>query len=162
MADEVNPQQLRGAMSHFATGVSVVTTGGSAVHGMTANSLTCVSLVPPLVLICVDNGARMLNLLRQHQHFALSVLADNQRGIARHFADSSRPAGPLEFDGVDCVRSPHDVPLISGALSWLECELEEITEAGDHHIVMGRVTKVTTQPGEPLLFFRGSLGAFSA
>jgi flavin reductase (DIM6/NTAB) family NADH-FMN oxidoreductase RutF len=52
----VDPAVLRRAMSHFATGVTVVATrhvGGGAC-GLTANAFTSVSLVPPLVLVCVD------------------------------------------------------------------------------------------------------------
>jgi flavin reductase (DIM6/NTAB) family NADH-FMN oxidoreductase RutF len=51
----------------FPTGVTIVTvldTEGRP-HGMTASSFTSVSLNPPLVLVCVDHRAQVLEHLRR-------------------------------------------------------------------------------------------------
>ena len=48
----------RKIMGRFATGVTVVTTGGGAgMHGLTANAVASLSLDPPLVLVAVEKTA---------------------------------------------------------------------------------------------------------
>ena len=50
--------EFRAVIGHFATGVTVVTTrSGDEVRGMTANSVTSVSLEPLSVLVCVNHDA---------------------------------------------------------------------------------------------------------
>jgi len=45
-------------MSHFASGVTVVTTAlGDRLAGLTVSSFASLSLNPPLVLICIDHNA---------------------------------------------------------------------------------------------------------
>nr|WP_239575038.1 flavin reductase family protein [Actinokineospora baliensis] len=144
-------------MSRFATGVTVLTAGGDDGHGMTANAFTSVSLDPPLVLCCVTKTARMHDAIVGAGRFAVSVLAADQREIATYFADRRRPAGMAQFDAVDWVPGPHTgAPLLSGALAWLECELTESHDGGDHTVFLGRVLDLRCgQAGQALVFFGG-------
>ncbi|BCB88489.1 flavin reductase family protein [Phytohabitans suffuscus] len=148
---------LRTAFAAFATGVTVVTVGGTQPHGMTANSFTSVSLDPPLVLVCVDREAMMHERLAHAGGFGVSVLAAHQDAVARHFADRSRPRGSAEFEGVPCSPAPHsDAPLIDGAILWLECGLWRAYDAGDHSIFLGQVRALCRHDQEAaLLFFDG-------
>jgi flavin reductase (DIM6/NTAB) family NADH-FMN oxidoreductase RutF len=164
MADQRTAQRLvcdqrllRTAFAAFATGVTVVTVGGQHPHGMTANSFTSVSLEPPLVLVCVRQGAIMHERLSCAGEFAISVLAAHQDGVARHFADRTRRLGIAQFDGVPWSHGPHSgAPLIDGAIAWLECGLWRAYAAGDHSIVIGQVRWVRRQDQEgALLFFDG-------
>lgn len=55
----VDPVTMRNTMGRFTTGIAVVTTiTGGQPYGMTVNSLTSVSLDPPLLLVCLANDAR--------------------------------------------------------------------------------------------------------
>ncbi|HST47983.1 flavin reductase family protein [Jatrophihabitans sp.] len=156
-----NPQLdrtgLRRVFGRFTTGVTVVTTGGSAPHGMTANSFTSVSLSPPLVLICVLREAAMHEAVLEHKYFAVSVLSADQEDLARYFADRHRPRGIQQFDLVDwfpgrCSGSP----LVAGALAWLECSLTATYDGGDHSIFLGEVLDVGLRDTEDaLLFYNG-------
>ncbi|MFE9207050.1 flavin reductase family protein [Micromonospora sp. NPDC007230] len=150
-------KQLRGAFGTFATGVTVVTVGGPAPHGMTANSFTSVSLDPPLVLVCVERRAVMHEALQAAGTFGVSVLAADQEKIARHFADKWRPLGRAQFDAVDWVPGrATGAPLIEGALARFECTLSRAYDGGDHTIFIGRLLSVERQrEEEPVLFFRG-------
>lgn len=154
---------LRGVMSRFATGVTVLTVGGDAPHGMTANAFTSVSLDPPLVLCCVSLSARLYGAVTGTGTFGVSLLAAGQEGAARHFADKTRPDGPAQFSGFGWAPGPRTgAPLLSGSLGWLECEVERCYPGGDHAILLGRV--VTALPGtgsEALLFVHGELRAAS-
>jgi flavin reductase (DIM6/NTAB) family NADH-FMN oxidoreductase RutF len=154
----VNDQKLlRRTLGAFATGVTVVTVGGRAPHGMTANSFTSVSLDPPLVLVCVELGAVMHSCLPQAGAFAVSVLASHQEDVARHFADRRRPLGRKQFDVVDWLPGPHSgAPLIVGALAHVECDLWRSYDGGDHTIFVGAVRAMDRCDGDQgLLFMHG-------
>ncbi|GAA2076752.1 flavin reductase family protein [Actinomadura alba] len=149
---------LRRMFGAFATGVSVVTVGGASPHGMTANSFTSVSLDPPLALICVGHEAIMHRRLAIG-FFGVSVLAADQEGVARHFADLTRPLGAAQFESIDCEPGPvTGVPLINGALATFEFELWNTYEGGDHSIFVGQLLSPERPPLEAdgaLLFYRG-------
>ncbi|GAB7045917.1 flavin reductase family protein [Catenuloplanes indicus] len=150
-------RRLRKVYGAFATGVTVVTVGGPVPHAMTANSFTTVSLDPPLVLVCVEHQAVMHDSLRTAGHFGVSVLGASQAGVARWFADRSRPLGREQFDDVDwhpgrCTAAP----LISGAIAYVECEVWRAYDGGDHTIFLGRVLSAEHGvPGEEALLFHG-------
>lgn len=152
---------LRHVFGAFATGVTVVTVGGPAPHGMTANSFTTVSLTPPLVSVCVERAAVMHSALATARHFAVSVLAAGQESIARHFADRRRPLGAAQFDVVDWMPGPRtSAPLIAGALAHLECVLWRSYDGGDHSIVVGNLVSAGRADGsdDGLLFVGGRFG----
>jgi len=154
---------LRQAFGAFATGVTVVTVGGHAPHGMTANSFTSVSLDPPLVLVCIERSAIMHRSLSAAGCFGVSVLAAHQENIARHFADRWRALGHAQFEPVDWRPGRlTGVPLIGGTLARFECELWRSYDGGDHTIFTGKLLTLEWAPDDDtLLFFRGKFGHFS-
>ena len=80
-------KKQRQILGHFATGVTVVTTGGVAgLHGMTANAVASLSLDPPLVLVAVDKRALTLDHLKRNRCFAVNILRLDQENISRRFA----------------------------------------------------------------------------
>jgi flavin reductase (DIM6/NTAB) family NADH-FMN oxidoreductase RutF len=152
----VDVNVLRPAFAAFATGVTVVTTGGSNPHGMTANSFTSVSLDPPLVLVCVDRDAVMHRALVARGGFGVSVLAADQETVARHFADRSRSLGRAQFDSIDWTPGRRTgAPMIDGAIAHFECELWQGFDGGDHTIFVGRLLTLASRPGDALVFIHG-------
>lgn len=155
--DSVDTTLLRRAFGTFATGVTVVTVGGDSPHGMTANSFSSVSLTPALVLVCVDKGAAMHEMLRTSPGFGISVLAGHQERVARHFASRSRPLGVAQFHAVDWRPGEHTgAPLLEDAIARFECRRWASYEAGDHTVFVGELLSVDTSvEDEPLLFHKG-------
>ncbi|MFF1725450.1 flavin reductase family protein [Streptomyces sviceus] len=151
------PFPLREVMARFATGVVVLSVGGEHIHGMTANAFSSVSLDPPTVLCCVAHDAVMHRAIRSAGHFGVSVLGAGQEALARYFADKKRPLGPEQFDGLDWTAGPvTKAPLLQGATAWLECELSDSHDSGDHSIFVGDVVGATRAEGSSgLLFFEG-------
>ncbi|CAL9279342.1 FMN reductase (NADH) RutF [Streptomyces sp. enrichment culture] len=148
---------LRDAMSCFATGVTVLSVGGEDIHGMTANAFTSVSLEPPTILCCVAQDAVMHKALTSQRRFGVSILEAGQERLARYFADKRRPLGPEQFDGLDWDLGEFSrAPLLHGALAWLECELTECHDSGDHTLFLGRVVDARTRTGGSGLLFFGS------
>jgi 3-hydroxy-9,10-secoandrosta-1,3,5(10)-triene-9,17-dione monooxygenase reductase component len=144
---------FREVFGRFPTGVAVVTSAtASAAGGMTANAVCSLSLDPLLVLVCFENGARTLPLVRQAGRFGVNLLTSDQEELAGVFASKLPESDKL--DGVP-HRIEHDVPLIDGALAWAVCELVELIAGGDHTIAIGEVTAMGLGEGEPLLWYSG-------
>jgi 3-hydroxy-9,10-secoandrosta-1,3,5(10)-triene-9,17-dione monooxygenase reductase component len=155
----VEPQRFRDVMGHFATGVTVVTASGpDGPVGMTANAVASLSLDPLLALVCFDNAARTLRVVRDQQRFGINVLAAGQEDLARLFASKTPEAE--KFAGVQ--HTVHEVvPVIEGTLAWVGCTLERLVPGGDHTIGIGAVHAAELGPSgvEPLIWFRGGYGS---
>ncbi|MEU3984590.1 flavin reductase family protein [Streptomyces sp. NPDC026672] len=158
------PFPLREVMARFATGVIVLSVAGEHIHGMTANAFSSVSLDPPTVLCCVAHDAVMHRAIRSGRHFGVSVLGAGQEPLARYFADKKRPLGAEQFAGLDWSPGPvTQAPLLRGATAWLECELSDSHDVGDHSIFIGRVVNSTRAEGASgLLFFDGGFDSIGA
>jgi flavin reductase (DIM6/NTAB) family NADH-FMN oxidoreductase RutF len=152
-----DPELFREVFGRFATGVAVVTsTGPSGSGGMTANALCSLSLEPLLALVCFENRARTLPLVRESGRFGLNILSAEQEHLAGVFA-SKLP----ESEKLDAVahRFEHGVPVINGSIAWAACELRELIAGGDHTIAIGQVVGLGLGQGEPLLWYGGQYHA---
>lgn len=141
----------------FATGVTIVTTlapDGSP-RGFTANSFTSVSLDPPLVLVCIDRRAQSYAAFTEGSGFAVNILAQDQRDLSQRFASKTKD----KFAGVAWSRGTHGLPILDGALAWLECRHWRRVTAGDHVVLIGEVVDLGVNSGEPLTFFGSAYGA---
>ncbi len=153
---EVSPAELREAMGHFATGVTVITSvdaSGEPV-GTTANAVTSLSLDPPLVLVCFDLTSATLTAIRGHGAFAVNVLGYRQRHLSANFARRGLSAA---WDGVTHHRGPTGSPRLADVIAVIECTVEQAFPGGDHEIILGRVRHIETNGAgaTPLLFWRG-------
>jgi 3-hydroxy-9,10-secoandrosta-1,3,5(10)-triene-9,17-dione monooxygenase reductase component len=151
---EADRQRFRAVMGHFATGVAVVTArDDQGAVGMTTNALTSLSLDPRLLLVCFDNAARTLPVVRETGRFAVSILRAGQEHLSGRFA-SKLPVDE-KFDDV-AHRLLDGVPILDGALAWLVCDLRELLPGGDHTIGIGAVTGMGHDEGDPLVWHRGA------
>jgi flavin reductase (DIM6/NTAB) family NADH-FMN oxidoreductase RutF len=156
-ASEIDPSQFRQLLGHFATGVTILTTKTPEGRplGMTANSLSSVSLNPPLISVCVDREAEMHAVILQTQEFVVNVLASPQEALARRFSDKHED----RFDGIGYHPSPEGLILLDGVLAHIVCERQATYSAGDHTLVLGHVIGGATRDGRPLLYYRGGYAA---
>lgn len=145
---------FRDALGCFATGVTVVTAmcpDGSPI-GLTANSFTSVSLDPPLLLVCIANGAGSAPFLRDAERFAVNVLQIGQQPTSNRFAGK----GEDRFGLTPWEVGEYGTPVLTGSLSSFECARDAVHDGGDHFILVGRVLKAIFEPRrDPLLYFRG-------
>ena len=156
---------LRGAMSHFPTGVTVVTSGREEeVEGMTANAVISVSLDPLLLLVSVHKDARLNPRIKQEGYFAVSLLADDQEGLSRLFASPERSSGLQALHSLGGGNGSTGAPLAAGALAAIECELADIYAGGDHELFLGRVVEVRLGDTRkaPLVFHEGGYPTLKA
>jgi flavin reductase (DIM6/NTAB) family NADH-FMN oxidoreductase RutF len=150
--------EFRLACGQFATGVTVVTAqrAPGRVHGMTANSITSVSLDPLLLLICVDHRAHLLSMVTKQGRFGVSVLKEDQVAISRYFAQTEENLETEAKLGIRYRSTPTGIPLLEDALVHIACRVVASYVAGDHTIFVGEVESTEVFDGEPLLFFRGA------
>jgi flavin reductase len=156
VAVSVDATSFRRIIGCFATGVTVVTTANDGLlHGVTANSVTSVSLEPLLLLVCVDKAAHAHAELMRCASFGISVLAADQKEISNVFAKTGEPE-PGTLRGVPFRFGLSGCPLIDGAMAHFECSPYADVDAGDHTIFVGRVIHAgVDREAEPLLYFRG-------
>jgi flavin reductase (DIM6/NTAB) family NADH-FMN oxidoreductase RutF len=148
---DADPSVFRQLLGRFATGVTVLTTrdrDGQPV-GMTASSLASVSLVPPLISVCVDISAELHRVLSASTR--VNVLrVDQERCPA--FAELP-PL--LRFASGGWREIERGLILLDGVLAHIECESFAEFPLGDHTLFVGRVTGGQAHEGEPLLYFLG-------
>jgi flavin reductase (DIM6/NTAB) family NADH-FMN oxidoreductase RutF len=151
--------RFRHVLGHLPTGVTVVAANGAeGPVGMAANSVTSVSLDPPMILFCPAKSSSTWPRIRAVGEFCVNVLANHHEELSRRFAakDADR------FAGVRYEHRPTG-PAIAGAVAWIECRLDDEHEAGDHTIAVARVVAIEAPPAvshDPLVFFCGRYGSF--
>lgn len=151
----IDAAELRSALGRFATGVTIITTRsatGEAV-GVTASSFNAVSLDPPLILWSLGRNAFSHPVFEAASHFAVHVLADDQRDLSNRFARASS----AKFEGLTTRDGLGGVPLLGSCAALFECATEHRYDGGDHLILVGRVLRLGQGPAErpPLLFHQG-------
>jgi flavin reductase len=145
-------KKQRKILGHFATGVTVVTTGGVAgLHGMTANAFASLSLEPPLVLVAVDRRTLTLEHLKKNRCFAVNILRLDQEELSRRFA----MPGPKDFSDLKTMTVATASPILVDCLAFLDCKVVDILPGGDHEIFIGEILAGEDHGGEPLLYFAG-------
>ena len=169
----VEAKDFKAALGAFASGVTVVTVSSDeGDHGMTASAFSSLSLDPPLVLVCIQNGNRSYDLIDRQGSFAVSILARDQESLSNRFAGGfvdesgqwqSWPEDRDKFSDLAFERGEiSHAPMLDGALANLDCSLEAVLPGGDHGIFVGRVERVSIGGGStPLLYHRGRYGDFS-
>ena len=147
----IDDARFKLAMSHFASGVTVVTTKHEGTpYGMTVASFASLSLHPPLVLICIEKGVKTHDAIAAAGTFGVSILAQTQADVSGRFASKIDD----KFGGVSLRRGELEVPLIAGAICTLECRLHDTFDGGDHTIFVGEVVATETAEAAPLVYYR--------
>jgi flavin reductase (DIM6/NTAB) family NADH-FMN oxidoreductase RutF len=159
-ADSFSSDRFRQVLGHLPTGVTVVT----AHHpdgpvAMSANSVTSVSLEPPLILFCPANSSTTWPRIRESGRFCVNIFGAHHEEISRRFA----ARGVDRFAGIAWHSRPAG-PALDDAVAWIECTIDAEHTAGDHLIIVAAVDHldVSGDGGEPLVFFRGQYGSFAA
>lgn len=156
---QIDPAHFRRVLAHLPTGVTVIAAhGDNGPVGMAANSVTSVSLDPPLILFCPAKSSSTWPKIRAAGSFCVNVMAGHHEGVTRQFAAKEAD----RFSGVDFASRPTG-PALPDVAAWIECTLDAEHDAGDHTIVVARVVAIEAGTDvEPLVFFRGTYGSFRA
>ena len=149
----IDDAQFKHALSHFASGVTIVTTEHEGTdYGLTVASFASLSLSPPLVLVCISKSSSSHEPIMASGKFGVSILGSDQEAVSGRFA----ARGGDKFAGLDIRRGTLGIPLIGNALATLECRVTNQVVGGDHSIFIGEVVDTQTREGAPLLYFRAA------
>lgn len=147
-------RNLRQALGSFPTGVTVVSCLDKDNNplGFTANSFTSVSLDPQLISICIDKESFNIDTFSITEHFAVSILSESQQSISTTFATPNEE----RFKDIDWRSEDTGSPIISNAVAWFDCKTEQVVDAGDHLILIGKIISFDSSPKTPLMYLRGN------
>ena len=145
--------EFRAALGMFATGVTIVTARDAEGRrfGLTANSFNSVSLDPPLVLWSLSQRAASLAAFSAGSHYAVHILAADQRELAERFAQPHLD----RFEGIDVVEGAGGAPLLPGTAALFECFNRSRYSEGDHIIFVGEVERCRHREGAAPLIYHG-------
>lgn len=149
---------FRAAMRKLAGAVSVLTVGqGEARTGLTATSVSSLSVDPPTLLVSVNRSASAAAPLLTERAFAVNVLRPHHQDLADRFAGRHGVSGRARYEGGEWTRLSTGAPVLTDALAVFDCELEEAIERHTHLILIGRVVAARiTETAEPLLYWAGN------
>jgi len=155
---EVDAATFRHVAGHLPSGVSLVTTRTSdGDFGMTASSVTSLSLDPPMMLACLNRSSSTCPAVSAAGVYVVNVLGQGDGHLAQRFAT----AGTTDkFAGLRVTRGIRGAPVLADALARIECEVTEEVSAATHTIFLGRVIRAEADEGSPLTYFRGGFGRF--
>jgi 3-hydroxy-9,10-secoandrosta-1,3,5(10)-triene-9,17-dione monooxygenase reductase component len=149
---KIDTAHFRTVLSHFATGVVVVTAVVDATPvGLTCQSFTSLSLDPPMVLFCPSKTSTSWPVLAGAEHLCINMLSATQHPVSDAFARS----GTDKFAGITWTPTPDGAPAIDGAAVHIQARIAARHDGGDHHIVTCLVEALSAQSDpEPLLYYR--------
>jgi flavin reductase (DIM6/NTAB) family NADH-FMN oxidoreductase RutF len=109
-------------------------------NGMTMNWATQISFDPKWIGISVERGAFTHELIEASGVFALNLVDREDRAIVRKFTK------PVEVDldaktlnGFPYLEKVTGAPVLAQAVAYLDCEVREQLEAGNHTFFVGEV-----------------------
>jgi flavin reductase (DIM6/NTAB) family NADH-FMN oxidoreductase RutF len=155
----LSEENLRHAYGMFPSGVTAVCARiGSAPVGLAASSFTSVSIDPPLVSVCVAHTSTTWPTLRTAPVLGISVLAAEHGQIARALAAKTGD----RFADITYETADDGAVLVHGATLWLTCVIENEVPAGDHDIIVLRVTSLRPYPDvAPMIFHASKFGSIA-
>jgi flavin reductase (DIM6/NTAB) family NADH-FMN oxidoreductase RutF len=154
-ARSLTSDEFRDVISHFASGVTVITAlDDGRPYGTTASAVTSLSLEPPMLLICMSKQSETGRAVASSKRFGVNILGANQVNLAERFAQK----GGDKFAGVPVTSGKWGEPLFDEALATLECRVAEETTGGTHYVFLAEVESGTARGGAPLAYFRGEFG----
>lgn len=146
---DVTPDDFRSALSHWASGVTVVTAEGPA--GMTVSAFSSLSLDPPLITVALAQSAYAHDPLVAADGFVVHILGDDESDVSTRFASPGD-----RFGGIGWDVGRYNAPVLHAGIARLSCRRHAILEGGDHSILVGRVEQVDVNHGDPVLYYRGA------
>lgn len=141
-------------MSRVGAAVHIVTTDGPAgVAGITASTVTSVTLEPPMMLFCLNKASRCAAKVLANGVFCINTLGRDDQQLSDIFAGRTRHRLEERFASSEWTKLATGAPALSSALVAFDCRLVEAKEIGTHLIVIGTVEAVEIAPKAEALMY---------
>ena len=163
MSGAIDPKVFRTVLGHLPTGVCVVTgvNDEGAKWGITIGSVVSVSLDPPLIGFFPGVGSKSWPEIEKGGGFCANVLTRTQEDLCWRFAKEPVDSDDGKFAGLDWTAAGSGSPILPGVVGWIDCDIDAVHAAGDHHFVVGRVRELThaAEVSDAMVFFRGKVAS---
>jgi flavin reductase (DIM6/NTAB) family NADH-FMN oxidoreductase RutF len=124
-------------MAHLTYGIYVLTTRfEDTINGMIASWVSQVSFAPPLILAAVHPNRFTHELLQKSGHFALHILARQQKDLLGRFKG---PDPNKKFESLRWREGTTGCPVLDDCIGYLECRVVQHLTPGNHSLFMGEV-----------------------
>jgi flavin reductase (DIM6/NTAB) family NADH-FMN oxidoreductase RutF len=90
--------------------------------------------------------------------YTISILGTEHRAVSARLAKQ----GEHSLEGIELEDTELGPPALRDSLAIFECVSEQVHDAGDHVILVGRVIRFHCHnAGAPLVFFKGKYGSLA-
>jgi len=162
---KVQTDPVAAALELFPYGLYIIGSRGSDnVNGMMADWVMQVSFQPRLIACSLERNSTTLRNLRETGAFTVNILSALDKALAVKFCQPreaakiqgrSEEASAMIYDKLSGI--PYrgseftDCPVLDDALGYVECEVDQLIETGDHVVAIGRVIGgAALRDGDPL------------
>ncbi|MFM7470109.1 MAG: diflavin flavoprotein [Nodosilinea sp. LVE1205-7] len=137
------------AVGRIVGSLSIVTASqGELSSAMVASWISQASFTPPGFTVAVAKDRAIEALLYPGRSFVLNILAEGKHlGAMKHFLKPFAP-GEDRFAGIETTPASNGAPILSEAIAYLECQVGERMECGDHWLVYATVEAGRVLDGE--------------
>jgi flavin reductase len=150
------PAFYKSALRKVPAAVAVILTEYEGqIRGMTATAICSVSAEPPMMLVCVHQGARTRRLISAAGRFSVNFLSDEQKDLAERFSQPELSERD-RLEGVRWVFEGGGAPTLDDALASFSCDIVHEAAHGTHHVFIAAVNDIKSGHAEPLLYLDGS------
>jgi len=148
---------FRDVISNLITAVSIISTQrGDERFGVTASSVTSLSLSPASILVCLNQRLAIADVISETGVFAVNILGEEHGDLAKQFSQNHED----KFRGTNLTTGDLGNPILSDALAHLECRLVERKDFATHAIFIAQIESASYRDGSPLAYWRSSFGNF--
>jgi 3-hydroxy-9,10-secoandrosta-1,3,5(10)-triene-9,17-dione monooxygenase reductase component len=145
-------EHCKEVLGHYVTGVVIITAlSPDGPAGFTCQTFGSLSVDSALVFFAATTASPSWRKVRDVGVLAVNILSHDQEPLARAFAVS----GADKFQNAAWFKAPNGSPFLEGCHAYVEGTIREVTNHGDHDIVVAEMDYASTEPGDPLVYYRG-------
>lgn len=129
--------ELGQILGQIPSGVFILTVGDGdgRATGMLASWIQQAAFEPPMVSVAVKQGRYVNDWLAESKRAVVNVVSESQKQLLGHFGRGFEPDQEA-FEGVDTFTGETDVPILTDSLGFMEGEVVNCVDAGDHRIYL--------------------------
>lgn len=153
--ETTDAESLAAALGRIPSGLFVVTARhGGRETGMLASWVQQCSFDPPQLSVAVRKGRYLLDWLADGAALVVNVIPEGGKALVAHFGKGFEP-DESAFEGLEVRRAGDAPPVLLASHAYLECSVVKHCDAGDHVLVIARVTAgAVLQHGGPVVHVR--------
>ncbi|KAF0122320.1 MAG: NAD(P)H-flavin oxidoreductase [bacterium] len=138
---ETKPNTIK-ALEKMTYGLYILTAKmGKEINGMIASWVSQVSFNPPLVMAVIRRNRYSHKMVKESGVFALNVLGKDNSGLVSKF---KAPTPEEKFKGIRWETKTTGAPIISETVAYMDCNLVNSIDTGDHTIFIGEIVDADT------------------